>query len=112
MGEAVKSPLRFQFDRRRKLKIRGAAIPASADLSAFREVDETFGLTWMAGRTLSKGRVVKISIIGSRTFFARINSSGRLNGNCRFKINSPGVRRRALFPKPDFFPKEVHRHGK
>ncbi len=48
MGEAAKSPLRVHFDRRLKLEFRGATITSDAGLPAFRELDETLGLSLFA----------------------------------------------------------------
>lgn len=59
MGEAKKSPLRLDFDRRLKLEFRGSTITSDAGLLAFRELDETFGLSRMAAKRLSDVRMGK-----------------------------------------------------
>ena len=56
MGEATKGPLRLDFDRRLKLEFRGATITSDAGLLAFRELDETLGLSQLAAKRLADGR--------------------------------------------------------
>ena len=56
MGEAAKGPLRLDFDRRLKLEFRGATITSDSGLLAFRELDETLGLSQMAAEKLVDGR--------------------------------------------------------
>lgn len=57
MGEAPKSSLRLDFDRRLKLEFRGATVASDAGLPAFRELDESpLRLTEMAVSKLTEGR--------------------------------------------------------
>ena len=44
-GEGKESPLRVAFDRRIKLEFHGARITSDGGLLAYRELDDTFGLT-------------------------------------------------------------------
>ncbi len=48
MGEVKQRPLRLDFNRRLKLEFRGATIGPDAGLPAFRELDETLGLSLFA----------------------------------------------------------------
>jgi hypothetical protein len=50
MGEARKEALRVGFDSQIKLEFHGAAITSDAELVAYRELDETLGLTAMVDR--------------------------------------------------------------
>ena len=59
MGEAAKSPLRVHFDCRLKLEFRGATITSDAGLLAFRELDNTLGLSRMAAELLREERLGK-----------------------------------------------------
>lgn len=56
MGESKRRPLRLDFDRRFKLEFRGATITSDAGLLAFRELDETLGLSQLAAKGLADGR--------------------------------------------------------
>ena len=55
-GEGKKLPLRVAFDRRIKLEFHGARITSDGGLLAYRELDDTVGLTTIAALRLAEGR--------------------------------------------------------
>ncbi len=56
MGDAKNNELRVSFDSRLKLKFLGSQITTDAGLLAYRELDETLGLTEMAPAALEDSR--------------------------------------------------------
>jgi hypothetical protein len=56
MGDAKKGDLRVRFDSRLKLKFLGSKVTTDAGLLAYRELDETLGLTEMGAEVLSDSR--------------------------------------------------------
>ncbi len=56
MGEGKESPLRLAFDRRIKFEFHGARITSDGGLLAYRELDDTVGLTAIAALRLAEGR--------------------------------------------------------
>src|SRR5918996_2839210 len=55
-GEGKESPLRVAFDRRIKLEFHGARITSDGGLLAYRELDDSVGLTTIAALRLAEGR--------------------------------------------------------
>ena len=55
-GEANRSALRLDFDRRLLLQFRGSAITSDAGLLPYRELDDAVGLTDTAANTLADAR--------------------------------------------------------
>ena len=78
-GEADCGALRLDFDRRLKLEFHGSQITSDAGLLAFRELDDTLGLSHMAGNVLTDTRTGRNSRHG---LVARFRESvfGRLAG--------------------------------
>jgi len=58
-GEADRRALRPDFDRRLMLQFHGTAITSDAGLLAYRELDDTLGLTDMGADTLVDARTGK-----------------------------------------------------
>lgn len=56
MGDAKKDDLRVGFDSRLKLKFLGSQITTDAGLLAYRELDETLGLTTLGADVLTDSR--------------------------------------------------------
>lgn len=54
-----KRGLRLDFDRRLRFKFLGSQVTTDARLMAYRELDETFGLTELADGLLSDSRLGK-----------------------------------------------------
>jgi hypothetical protein len=58
-GETDKGALRLDFDRRPMLQFRGSAITSDAGLLAYRELDNTMGLTETGADALADARTGK-----------------------------------------------------
>ena len=56
MGEGQKEPLRVDLDGSLKLEFQGAKVTSEAGLLAYRELDETFGLTAVAAAMFEEWR--------------------------------------------------------
>jgi len=78
-GEAEGTGLRVAFDRRLKLEFHGATVTSDAGLLAFRELDDTLGLTALAAELLHDPRTGKN---GRHTLLAQFRQAvfGRVAG--------------------------------
>ena len=56
MGDAKKDDLRVRFDSRLKLKFCGSQVTTDAGLLAYRELDESLGLTEQGAELLTDSR--------------------------------------------------------
>jgi Transposase DDE domain group 1 len=88
-GEADRGTLRLDFDRRLMLQFRGSTITCDAGLLAYRELDETLGLTdtgadtFAEARTGKNGRhrlagLLRQSIFGRLAGYEDVNDADRL----------------------------------
>jgi Transposase DDE domain group 1 len=88
-GEADKSALRLDFDRRLLLQFRGSAITSDAGLLAYRELDDTLRLTDMGANTLADARtgkngrhrltgLLRQSVFGRLAGYEDVNDAERL----------------------------------
>src|SRR5262250_2645657 len=89
-GEADNSALRLDFDRRLLLQFRGSTITSDAGLLAYRELDDTLGLTdtgagrMADARTGKNGRhrlagLLRQSVFGRLAGYEDVNDAERLS---------------------------------
>jgi Transposase DDE domain group 1 len=88
-GEADRSSLRLDFDRRLMLQFRGSTITSDAGLLAYRELDDTLRLTDAAANTLADARtgkngrhrlagLLRQSVFGRLAGYEDVNDADRL----------------------------------
>jgi hypothetical protein len=88
-GEADRSALRLDFDRRLMLQFRGSAITSDAGLLAYRELDDALHLTDTAANTLADARtgkngrhrlagLLRQSVFGRLAGYEDVNDAERL----------------------------------
>src|SRR5208282_4026564 len=88
-GESTGAALKFDFDRRLRLRFRGAVITSDAGLLAYRELDDALGLTDMAGDVLADARtgrngrhalvgLLRQSVFGRLAGYEDVNDAERL----------------------------------
>ncbi|MFY9781028.1 MAG: IS1380 family transposase [Candidatus Baltobacteraceae bacterium] len=88
-GEAENGVLRIDFDRRIMVQFRGSVVTSDAGLLAYRELDDAFGLTPLAGdlladaRTGKNGRhalvgMLRQSVFGRLAGYEDVNDAERL----------------------------------
>jgi hypothetical protein len=88
-GESHNGALRVDFDLRLKLEFHGSRITSNAWLIAYRELDDAFGLTDLAGGVLSDGRrgkntrhlltgLFRQSVLGRLAGYEDVNDADRL----------------------------------
>ena len=89
MGEADKSALRLDFDRRLMLQFRGSTITSDAGLLAYRELDDALSLTDTGADTLADARtgkngrhrlagLLRQSVFGRLAGYEDVNDAERL----------------------------------
>src|SRR6478752_3871202 len=89
MGEPDKGALRLNFDRRLMLQFRGSTITSDGGLLAYRELEDTFGLTDTAADTLADARtgkngrhrlagLLRQSVFGRLAGYEDVNDAERL----------------------------------
>src|SRR5215471_6004141 len=89
-GEADKGALRLDFDRRLWVGFRGSTITSDAGLLAYRELDDTLGLTNMGADRLADARTGKNGRHRSGTAAAiGVRAAGRLRGRERRRAAMP-----------------------
>src|SRR5271167_4498039 len=88
-GEADRGTLRLDFDRRLMLQFRGSTITSDAGLLAYRELDDTLGLTETGADTLADERtgkngrhrlagLLRQSVFGRLAGYEDVNDADRL----------------------------------
>ena len=88
-GESARRPLRPCFDRRLKLEFHGSRVTSDAGLLAYRELDDTLGLTAMASNVLADSRtgkngwhdvvgLLRQSVYGRLAGYEDVNDADRL----------------------------------
>ena len=88
-GEADRGALRLDFNRRLMLQFRGSAITSDAGLLAYRELDDSLGLTDTGADTLADARtgkngrhrltgLLRQSVFGRLAGYEDVNDAGRL----------------------------------
>ena len=89
-GEADRGALRLDFNRRLMLEFRGSAITSDAGLLAYRELDDTLGLTDAGADTLADARtgkngrhrlagLLRQSVFGRLAGYEDVNDADRLS---------------------------------
>ena len=89
LGEADRGSLRLDFNRRVMLQFRGSAITSDAGLLAYRELDDTLGLTDAGADTLADARtgkngrhrlagLLRQSVFGRLAGYEDVNDADRL----------------------------------
>src|SRR5215471_15896486 len=89
-GEVSRGALRFDFDRRLMVQFRGSVITSDAGLLAYRELDDTLGLTDTGADTLADARtgkngrhrlagLLRQSVFGRLAGYEDVNDAERLS---------------------------------